>query len=207
MATFKGAVLSCETCGKDFKVPQCRKKSAKYCSFACAGVGRGKDREIPKVAVTCKECGNIFFEHRCHAGRRVYCSVVCMEASATHKADKSAHSKGNKNGNWSGGQTKHADGYVYELTTNHPFSSQSSNYVFQHRLVAERALRKSAPESSALVSIEGQLYLRPEYVVHHKDEVRDNNRPGNLMVMTNSRHVKLHNALRRKRIIKEQNNG
>lgn len=195
MAKFVGAVLSCEICGSEFKVPRCRAKTARFCGHECSVVGRAATLSRPKVAIVCKHCGITFFEHKSHAGRRVYCSKVCMEAHDTHLQDKSDRHSGCKNIHWAGGISQHCDGYLYEKCYKHPFSSRG--YVLQHRLVAEAWLRDNYPESKALVSIDGQLYIAPGFVVHHKDGNKKNNIISNLEVMTTSDHIRLHNAIRR----------
>lgn len=197
MAKFKGVVLSCKICGKEFKVPQCRAKTAEFCSHACSVIGRAQKCSKPKVAVVCKECGITFYDHPSHAGRRIYCSKTCMEANADHQKYKSDKASGDKNPQWKGGVYLHPSGYVYQHAPGHPFTISNSSYVLQHRLVAEEHLRKTNPDSIALVKIEGKRYLRPEFAVHHKDMDRGNNTPENLMVLTNSEHQKLHNAIRR----------
>lgn len=71
---FMGVVLVCKTCGKEFKVPQGRKGSAKYCSEACATSHR---HEKEKVALACVQCGEVFFDSPAHAERRKTCSKAC----------------------------------------------------------------------------------------------------------------------------------
>ncbi|OHD23516.1 MAG: hypothetical protein A2Y38_12195 [Spirochaetes bacterium GWB1_59_5] len=86
---------------------------------------------------------------------------------------------------------------MYENCYGHPFSS--SNQVFQHRLVAERHLLNTNPTSRCLVEVGGNKYLDPDLVVHHKNQIRDDNRIENLQIMTGSAHQALHNRLRAKR--------
>lgn len=195
MAKFVGAILSCEICGSEFKVPQCRAKTARFCGHECSVVGRAAAISKPKVAVVCKHCGVTFFDHQSHAGKRVYCSTTCMEAHSSHIQAKVDRFTGERNWNWSGGISQHSDGYIYESCPEHPFAS--NGYVFQHRLVAERHLRETHPDSPCLIRLGEQLYLSPDFVVHHEDGDRKNNVPGNLQVMTNSDHISLHNAIRR----------
>jgi len=197
MAKFRGAVLSCKTCGKEFKVPPVRRDTAKYCSPACAGVGRGKDRELPKAEIVCKACGVTFFEHTCHAYRRTYCSMECRNTHSEYLQKLSARSSGSGNGMWNGGIAKHSDGYVYEKAPAHPFSNR--DYVLQHRLVMERHLREYYPVSKCLVKIAGQVYLDPTYCVHHRDLDKANNTLENLQVLTYSEHQKIHAAMRREK--------
>lgn len=200
MAKFRGAVLSCATCGAEFRVPPSRAHKAKYCSNACAGPGRGEEQEIEKVAVVCKACGKTFYEHRCHAGRRLYCSKACQHGSSAYLQGLSERSSGENNAMWKGGVSNHSEGYLYEHCPEHPFASRG--YVFAHRLIAESALRTADPTSPFLIALGEQLYLRKDVVVHHKDGDRKNNDISNLQVMSNSDRIRLHNAIRRQR--KEQ---
>ena len=188
-------VLICQACGKSFSVPPVRAKKAKYCSNACAGPQRGAAQAKPKVAIECAKCGKVFFEHQCHAGRRKFCSYKCRSSDTEHLQAKSERFKGEAHPLWHGGITKHTDGYVYEYAPYHPFTVGC--YVLQHRLVVEQYLREHHPDSPYLVRFGEQLYLSPKYCVHHKNEDREDNRPENLQVMTNSEHQKLHTARRR----------
>jgi HNH endonuclease len=195
MAKFRGAILECKTCGKTFKVPPVRSKTAKYCSPGCAGKGRGPERELPKVAIVCAACGKTFFEHGSHASRRVYCSNGCRNSDATYKQTISERTSRENNAAWKGGTTTHRDGYIYELCPEHPFAR--CRYVFQHRLIVERYLRENLPKSNCLVKFGNQLYLDQSLAVHHVNGDKTDNRIENLQVMTSSEHQKIHNALRR----------
>jgi hypothetical protein len=200
MATFKGVVLSCEICGSVFKVPQCRKATARFCSRKCAGIHGGLEKELPRVELVCKNCGITFLERQCHARRRSYCSNECRFSGKEYLEALSERSSGSGNAMWAGGTSMHSDGYVYEKCVDHPYAS--NGYVFQHRLVVERCVREKFPASKCLIELGGQLYLSPAYVVHHKDGDRCNNELSNLQILTNSDHIKLHNA--RRRALKEK---
>jgi hypothetical protein len=63
----------------------------------------------------------------------------------------------------------------------------------------EQWLRENEPTSPYLVQHGWQLYLSPEYHVHHKDEDKANNAVDNLQCVTPSEHSALHVELRRER--------
>jgi len=186
--------LSCQACGVKFLVPHWR-KVAKFCSAGCAGRHRNDHLKKPKVEFICPECGTYFWEHKSRAGWRRFCSNECRNKNEEYRKESCARHKGDLCYNWKGGISRQSDGYLYEKSYKHPFSNR--DYVLQHRLVMEKWLREFQPESSALVEIEGEKYLRPELVVHHKNHIRDDNRIENLQLMTNGDHQRLHNKIRR----------
>jgi HNH endonuclease len=75
---------------------------------------------------------------------------------------------GAANGHWHGGRTRHKKGYVMVRTPGHPRAT-TGNYVFEHVLVMEEVLGR---------------YLLPGENVHHRNGVRDDNRPENLELWT-----------------------
>lgn len=62
------------------------------------------------------------------------------------------NSNGETNPNWKGGETMHPAGYKQILMPDHPRAISTAGYVFEHILIAEKALGK---------------YLPPGAVVHH----------------------------------------
>ena len=76
---------------------------------------------------------------------------------------------------WKGGRTVDKSGYILVYLPSHPHAN-NAGYVREHRLVMERVL--------------GRL-LRPEEVVHHKNDDSSDNRPENLELFErNSHHLK-----------------
>ena len=195
MAKFKGAVKSCQHCGKEFKVPPCRAESAHYCSKECADNYRGSTLKKPKVKVVCQQCGKEEWTFPCFEESRKFCSYECRYEFMRTDSGYADRVKGSKNPMWKGGVVNHTDGYFYEHAPNHPCSS--NGYVLQHRLIAEKMLLSLCPTSPHLVKIDGILCLNPESVVHHKNESRKDNRLENLEVLTRGEHSTLHNASRR----------
>lgn len=193
-APFRGASLKCKICGSAFRVPPSRANSAEFCSTKCAAVVRGLNRR-KRVTLNCEQCSKPFEVPASHKDRRKFCSAECREASVKYATEKSERAKGPTNPMWMGGLTKHSEGYVYELAPDHPFAS--NGYVFQHRLVMERWLRANEPTSPFLIKLGEQLYLSPEFIVHHDDEDREHNEVGNLVCMTIAEHNKLHDERRK----------
>jgi hypothetical protein len=83
--------------------------------------------------------------------------------------------RGERNHRWGGGRTR-TNGYVKVYAPNHPRAS--GLYVLEHILVAEAKIGRP---------------LRADECVHHRNGVRDDNRPENLEVLTRSEHARLHN--------------
>jgi hypothetical protein len=83
---------------------------------------------------------------------------------------------GNKNPNWKGGRRKHQRGYIEVKNKNHPFAN-NQGYVLEHRLVWEQ---------------HNNAMLLQWAAVHHKNEVKTDNRIENLEAMMKSSHMSLH---------------
>jgi HNH endonuclease len=74
-----------------------------------------------------------------------------------------------ENGHWKGGTTKHHAGYVMVRVLEHPRARRNGGYVFEHILVMEDILGRR---------------LLPDESVHHRNGVKDDNRPENLELWT-----------------------
>ena len=88
---------------------------------------------------------------------------------------------GELNHNWKGGKIIDRAGYILVYCPTHPYNE--GGYVFEHRLVVERWLGR---------------YLRPEELIHHRNQIKTDNRIENLQVVTNAEHMIIHHRLRLK---------
>lgn len=147
--------------------------------------------------VKCPVCGKEF-HLKPSAVKRFkthYCSKECQnEARREYMKGAGNHQyglKGALNASYQG-KTRKITGYGYVMVRahDHPFAD-SQGWAFEHRLVAEQSLLN---EENSII-IDGKAYLSPDYSVHHINFNRKDNRPENLLVLTDIEHRKLHNSL------------
>lgn len=89
---------------------------------------------------------------------------------------KSIATKGAKSIRWRGGKHICNNGYIEVYCPEHP-RAKSRKYVYEHILVMEKHLGR---------------YLLSDEVVHHKNEIKTDNRLENLQLLTNKEHIALH---------------
>ena len=90
---------------------------------------------------------------------------------------------GSNNPAWKGGKNIH-HGYVRIRTPKDCLSSGDSNgYIREHDYIMEKHIGRP---------------LRKDEVVHHINGVKDDNRIENLMLLTNSEHMKIHSEIRKR---------
>lgn len=192
--------LTCAQCGEAFVVKGKQKASAqRYCSRKCqydAARVRGVVPERkPDRALVCEECGEAFVVSA-RATQARFCSDRCWQASYRRrkaearpgraprvapdrrcencgesfqphpgasaarfcsKACYHEHGRGERAAAFKGGRTINSQGYVRVLV--------DGRYRAEHRVVMERKLGRS---------------MLPGESVHHRNGVRDDNRPENL---------------------------
>lgn len=84
--------------------------------------------------------------------------------------------KGDKHPNWKGGRKKQ-NGYIFIHSPNHPHAN-SKGYVYEHRLVIEKHMGRT---------------LLPTEIVHHINNIRDDNRIENLILFAGiGEHLRFH---------------
>jgi hypothetical protein len=101
---------------------------------------------------------------------------------------------------WKGGRRVDENGYVQILMPDHPFAKDG--YMAEHRFLVEERTKKYDPDNPLLIEANGEKYLSSKCIVHHVDEVKTNNDPGqgpddfgNLMLLPSPRaHAFIHNS-------------
>lgn len=180
---------TCEVCGKQvakYIIPIAKKKwPPRFCDRTCAGkwrTGENHPRYMeqkkqyvhvrsPNVSYQCANCGKPVQTYRSPSAQdkhgSKYCSVQC-----TGEAQRAEN-----NPSWTGGRHYLNTGYVVVHAPTHPHVDVRG-YVLEHRLVMEKKIGR---------------FLAPEEVVHHINEIKDDNRPENLALFhSQSEHAKHH---------------
>jgi len=121
----------------------------------------------------CIDCKEVMWRRPRAFGTR------CRHCARSHNIKK-LHGFGKDNPNWKGGRSMHAKGYVLVKVDGHPRATKKG-YVLEHIIVAEKMLGRK---------------LKSNEQVHHRNEIKDDNRRKNLQVMTASEHARHHKATR-----------
>lgn len=127
------------------------------------------------VTVACAVCGLPFYAPAwklADVARNsgVYCSNECKHVGVSEALSRQKHA----------GTIPHSSGYRLAWAPDHPRASRGR--VLEHILVAEKELGR---------------YLTDDEHVHHKDHVKTNNDPSNLIVLSATDHAHLHASERR----------
>lgn len=186
-----GKIIKCAYCSKEFYCSPFRLKSSVICcSRECASAYKIKHNPNKEV---CPICGKIFNVKPSYKNKtkQQCCSRECLgELRKTIYLGENNPNYGNRgksNPNWKSDKKITNYGYVKIRCLDHPFKD-CDGFVFEHRLVAERYLLNE--ENS--VEIDGKRYLSKEYVVHHINHNRQDNRVENLIVLKLSEHTQMH---------------
>ena len=151
----------CKDCGKDFEA---KRVDARWCSD-CKGIRRRETyRRYDAHAkhVPCPRCGKPRY-------RRNYRDPAKTQLCWTCYTETDQRSR-EKNGNWRGGRTKNKQGYVSILQTR---PGRKNRYNLEHILVWEEANGR----------------LPDQWVVHHLNGIKDDNRIENLLAMPREMHA------------------
>lgn len=179
----------CICCGEEFE------QSINGKSLVC-----GKDhcqswyrKWFNEPNTVCPVCGSEFYVKP--SGKLDNGNCCCYECSYSLRSQRYSGEgnhqyglRGRDNPSYKGEKIV-SHGYIRIYVGNdHPFADERGR-ILEHRLVAERYLM----EDKHKVYINGEAYLSPEYHVHHINEIKTDNRPENLQIVTKSEHTTIHN--------------
>lgn len=140
------------------------------------------------VELTCENCGKTFYRSRARTYRkdvpnkRKFCSHTCYIPIYKNKKipqeviAKRNTPKGSSSPHWKGGKYITQDGYIMVHIPDHPLTN-SNGWLFEHTVIACQK--------------ENRLLQKGEQV-HHVDGNKQNNDPGNLIVVSASTHTRIH---------------
>lgn len=153
--------------------------------------------KMPINNCTCDYCGKYFYKkpNKIKKSKHNYCSDECR-INGSKEYFKGENNpmygkKGSLSSRWKSDTEITDNGYIAIRNDKHPFKN-SRGFVLKHRLIAEDNLL----DNNNSVEIDGKLYLKPEYDVHHIDFNKKNNDITNLCVLDHSTHTSLHNFLK-----------
>lgn len=188
----------CKYCGKEIKTVDNKRVPKGYCSYACYEHWTKFNKTPNCECVVCHRPMYMKPYRLNRAKNGITCSKECAnKLKAQYMKGKGNHQyglTGDKNSSFAGKEIISEFGYILVYCPGHPFPHDSSNKttrVFKHRLVIEANADKFDPKF--FVIINNKKYLKPEYIVHHINENKQDNRLENLQILTISEHTTIHN--------------
>lgn len=148
---------------------EARRKSAKKAYWANPSKARQDKRKIPKV---CEVCG---VEYLARSQTTRACTRSCS-ARLAHMEGRANRlgGPGAANPTWKGGRKTNAQGYVLVWVPPGTPGRGKNAYMMEHRLVMQEKIGRP---------------LEAWEIVHHRNGVKDDNRPANLEIVTRARHA------------------
>jgi HNH endonuclease len=137
------------------------------------------------INIICLVCNKTFQVRNYRKNTAKFCSYSCTAKERYPRIkDKLTRPMNGKNHPmWKGGRNVNTQGYIMIYSPEHPYKD-NRNCVREHRLVMEKHLGR---------------FLLPEEVVHHKNEIKNDNRIENLQLLLKSEHDRLSAYLRKKK--------
>lgn len=176
-----------------------------FCSWSCYEF-YGKYNKKPNCE--CVVCGKHMYLKPYRLKKALHgvtCSFECKNIQKSKTmSNKNNHQyglKGDKNGSFKGVDNINQYGYNMKYLPNHPKANKQGRYR-EHRYIIET---EGDYDDNFFDIINGIKILKDDYHVHHIDKNRLNNNINNLIVLTHSEHMKLHN--KEKIIIRDKTNG
>lgn len=199
-------MCKCIVCGKENYPVDTKKFPEIFCSYHCYERWLMFNK-TPNCK--CVVCGKPMYlkQHRINRAKNgVVCSDKCNKINRskfmTGEENHQFGLKGDKNASFKGKCIYNDYGYILEYRPDHP-KADNNGRVLQHRLVVEDNHEKY--DSKFFSEIDSKFILKDEYIVHHKNEITNDNRVENLQIMTKGEHSRLHHT--GKIIIRDKTTG
>lgn len=168
----KREIIKCQVCEKTFEAQTCTKR--KVCSQKCQAI-LASIRNLTGVNKLCQVCGKEFYVQQWQIKKGVgrFCSPKCRVAYL------SIIFSGQNSPAWKGEDHSYidTDGYVQVRSPNHP--KAINKYIKRAILVAEKKLGRP---------------LKLGEITHHINQIRDDDRLENIIIMTRAEHNRIHHA-------------
>jgi hypothetical protein len=172
-------IFNCVNCGSNVRavLSKVTKGGKKFCSNKCKNAFRVKyNRQKSGYRdKKCLHCGIYFSKPKTRGwgikkwSQTKFCSKTCQNLARS----------GNSSVLWKNGRHIDNAGYILLYSPNHSFKN-AGKYVMEHRLVAEKVLKR---------------YLTRKEVIHHIDGDKTNNNIDNLFLFSNtSEHIIFHKS-------------
>lgn len=186
----KRILAFCPTCKKQIHIQPSFRNKNKYCSRKCYNISqrghhswntgkhwsieiRKKFSEIHKNSPACQ----VWHKKLREFSKGKHYSPGTEFKKGQHTSPKTEFKKGMIPHNFKG-RFKDSRGYILLNLPTHPFAHKKNNTVPEHRLVVEKQIGR---------------YLIPTEFTHHINEIKDDNRPNNLMAFSScSAHRRFH---------------
>ena len=189
--------MICKFCGKDIST-EIDNYSKDFCSYTCYERWSRYNKLPNCECVVCHRKMYLRPSRLQRVKNGITCSKECAYIlKSNYSSGKNNHQfglTGDKNSSFKGKETISNLGYVLEYAPGHPFPHDKSvkgNRVLQHRLMVERNYERF--DLKYFTEIDGIKYLKPDYIVHHINGIKTDNRVENLQILTKSEHSSLHN--------------
>lgn len=217
---------TCESCGKSFVVPPCRKDSARFCSNECKNQKGNWGNK--RVECVCQHCGTLFlvWEAWIRKGAGKYCSRKCGNKKPLDVQQIASLYEGGLSSRQIGEKLDVSDVTIrrrlYEVGVSLRSAEDGIKLAYKEKVGPKHPLhlgrrkdskgywlvwigkqhprtdRKGYIRENILVWQQANNAILPRgWVVHHKNEIKTDNRPENLEAMPWGKHTNLHNDLRK----------
>ena len=146
-----------------------------YSQILSSMKGGRKTRTILRMCVRCARIDRVGIENIRQSIKAESFTCLCKKCNVDRWAELLSGPKntGEAHRLWKGGRHESKDGYVFIMVKDHPCADKSG-YVLENRLIMEAMIGR---------------YLTKEETVHHKNGIRNDNRPENLELYS-GRHGK-----------------